>query len=130
MPRTAEDVETTLLGLNRHFEKQAEGLFLVSSGAERPLIAIRVEPPIVLVRVDIGAVPDGADVQNTLFRKLLEFNGADLAHASYALQGNEIVLQAGLELENLDENELAAVLADIDLALGRHVQILREIAGP
>jgi len=26
MPRTAEDVETTLLGLNRQFETQAEGL--------------------------------------------------------------------------------------------------------
>jgi hypothetical protein len=128
MPRTADDIETILHGLNRQFEKQSDDLFLVSSGADRPFIAIRVESPIVLVRVDIGAVPAAAPAQNTLFRKLLEFNGADLAHASYALQGNEIVLQAGLELENLDNNELAAVLADIDLALARHVQILREIA--
>ena len=49
-------------------------------------------------------------------------------HASYCLEGDEIVLSAGLELENLDENELAAVLSDIDLALVRHVPALRELA--
>ena len=130
MPRTADDVETILLGLNRHFEKQAEGLFLVSSGSEGPLIAIRVEPPIVLVRVDIGAVPTDEKAQNAMFRKLLELNGSDLAHACYAVNRDEIALQSALELENLDKNELAAVLADIDLALARHIQPLRELAKP
>ncbi len=41
-----------------------------------------------------------------------------------------MVLTGALELENLDLNELEAVLSDIDLALARHVPTLHELAGP
>lgn len=128
MPRNAEDVENFLYGLNRTFDREENGMFIVSTGVDLPPVAIRVADPIVLVRVDIGKTPDGHERQAKLFRRLLEYNGGDLMHASYCLEGDEIVLSAGLELENLDENELAAVLSDIDLALVRHVPALRELA--
>jgi hypothetical protein len=38
-----------------------------------------------------------------------------------------MVLAAALELEHLDLNELEAVLADIDVALGEHVPVLRSM---
>ena len=56
MSRTAEDVETYLLQLDRRFELD-NGTFLLSSGPSVPPIAIRVAPPIVAVRVLIGATP-------------------------------------------------------------------------
>lgn len=127
MPRNAEDVENFLYRLNRNFEGE-NGMFLVSSGSEGPPIAVRVVEPIVVVRVDIGKIPADQGKQLELMRKLLEYNGTDLVHAAYALEGDEMVLSAGLELESLDENELAAVLSDIDLALARHVATLRELA--
>ena len=44
---------------------------------------------------------------------------------AYALEGDRIVLGAALELENLDLNELEAVLEGVDLALVEHVPVLR-----
>jgi CesT_Tir_1 len=127
MPRTADDVETYLYRLNRTFEKGEGGLFMVSSGSEGPPIVVYVDDPIVVVRVDIGKVPKDEKMQLALFRQLLEFNGKGLVQASYALEGDNISLSAGLQLENIDMNEMAAVLADIDLALALHLSTLREL---
>jgi hypothetical protein len=130
MPRTVEDVEQFLIRLNRTFDRDEEsGMFLVSSGAERPPIAISVDDPIVVLRVDIGPLPKDQATQNDVFRRMLELNASDLVHASYGLEGDEIVLTAGMPLENLDDNELAAVLSDLDMALVRHVGELRKLAG-
>ena len=123
MPRTLEDVENYLLQLDRRFENQG-GTFLVSGGEGSPPIAIRVDPPIVAVRVFIGAVPEDAEHKARLFQRLLQFNASDLMHVSYGLDGNSIVLSAALALENLDLNEIEATLSDVDLALARHVPVL------
>lgn len=127
MPRTSDDVENYLLELDRRFENDA-GTFVVTSGADRPPIAVRVAPPIVAIRVDIGAEPKDTDHQAKLFRRLLQFNADDLMHASYGIENSTILLSAALPLDNLDINELEAVLSDIDLALARHVPELHEIA--
>jgi len=128
MPRTVEDVEEFLIRLNRHFDHD-DGMFIVSTGVDSPPIAISVDDPIVVLRVDIGKTPEDPSAQNDVFRRMLELNTADLVHASYGVAGDEIVLTAGLPLENLDVNELAAVLSDIDMALVSHVGELRKLAG-
>jgi len=89
---------------------------------------IRVAPPIVAIRVDIGPEPPDLDHRAKLFRRLLQFNADDLMHASYGIEGTTVVLSAALPLDNLDKNELEAALSDIDLALARHVPELHEIA--
>ncbi len=128
MPQNVDDVENILYRLNRNFESGGAGTFLVSSGTEGPTIAVHVNDPIVVVRVAIGPVPSDEQRQLALFRQLLEYNAEGLVHSAYALEGSEMVLTSGLALENIDANELAAVLSDIDLALARHVKKLREIA--
>jgi hypothetical protein len=126
MPRTAEDVENYLLQLDRRFVNDGGTLWLESVGTT---VAVRVSPPIVAFRVQIGSVPTDEAMRATLFRKLLEYNASDLMHISYGLDRDTIVLSGALELENLDINELEAVLSDIDLALARHVPTLRQAAG-
>ena len=126
MPKTAEDVENYLLQLDRRYENDA-GTLLVSSESDGPPIAIRVAPPIVAVRVSIGPVPEDAMHQVWFFRRLLEYNATDLMHASYALDQNGVILTAALELENLDKNELEVMLNDMDLALARHVLVLKDV---
>ena len=126
MPRNAEDVETFLYRLNRNFERSEESLFLVASGDDGPPVAVYVNDPIVVVSVDIGPVPKDERRHLMLFRQLLEFN-AKLVHASYALEDGEVTLGSGLALENIDQNEIAAVLSDIDLALALHMSKLREL---
>jgi hypothetical protein len=127
MPRTAEDVETYLLQLDRRFETDS-GTYLITGGAGVPPIALRVVPPIVAVRVSICRLPADEAHQSRLFRRLLEYNATDLMHASYGIEAGMVVLAAALELENLDVNEVEAVLSDIDLALARHIPILHDIA--
>ncbi len=127
MPRTVDDVETFLYRLDRHFERDGDA-FVVSSGVAATPIAVLVHDPVLLIRVDIGKAPKDEKRQLAVFRKLLELNGEDLVHGSYGLEGDEIVLTAGLQLENLDLNEIASALADVDLALARHVQPLRELS--
>lgn len=126
MPRTAEDVENYLLTLDRRFENDG-GTFLIN-GSDGTLIALRVAPPVVAVRVNIGAAPKDDAHRLRLFTKLLQYNATDLMHVAYGVEGDNVVLSAGLELENLDINELEALLSDVDLALARHVPHLREAA--
>jgi hypothetical protein len=127
MPRTAEDVESYLLQLDRRFENDGGTYVFQSAGTT---VAVRVSPPIVAFRVVIGPVPDDEKRQLELFRKLLEYNATDLMHVSYGIDPQArltVVLSGALELENLDMNEVEAMLSDIDLALARHVPSLRHI---
>jgi hypothetical protein len=128
MPRTVEDVENYLLELDRRYE--SDGGTLVISGATHDTpIVMRVSPPIVVLRVKIGDLPRQEAAQTRLFRRLLQYNVSDLFHVSYGIDGDCIVLTGALELENLDRNELEAMLSDIDHALARHVPTLRAAAG-
>ena len=126
--RTVKDVEAYLGRLNRSFKAldTEPGTFLVSSGENYPPVAIRVDPPIVLVRVHIGDVPQGEPT--SLFRKLLQLNSKSLVHSSYGIDEPRIILSAALELENLDFNELEATLDEIDLALAEHVPLLSDLS--
>jgi hypothetical protein len=128
MPRTQEDVENYLLALGRTFET-AGGTLVVNRVSGSTAIAIRVQPPIVEIHAVIGAPPNDVSQKLALFQRLLELNASDLAHAAYALEQNQIVLISSLSLDNLDQNELEAVMADIDMALLRHLAELRELAG-
>jgi hypothetical protein len=131
MPRTAEDVENFLLQLDRRFDVPdvgGGGTFLVYAGGEMPPIAIRVAPPIVAIRVAIGPLPPDPEHQAKLFRRLLEYNATDLMHSAYGIDGQTVVLSAALPLDNLDLNELEAILSDLDLALARHVPTLHDLA--
>jgi hypothetical protein len=126
MPRTAEDVETYLLSLDRRFDRNGSTFLIQATGAIIPLL---VTPPIAALRVTIGMAPKGDAREAPFFRKLLELNASDLMHVSYGLDGDTVVLSGALELENLDMNELEAALSDIDLALARHVPTLHDLAG-
>lgn len=125
--RTEKDVEAYLARMNRAY-KPVEGersTYLVHSSDAMPPIAIRVDPPLVVVRVDIA---DARAANVALLRKLLEYNAEALVHSAYGLEKDHIVLAAALELENLDMNELEAVLDEVDLALAQQVPLLSKLA--
>jgi hypothetical protein len=121
--RTEKDVEAYLLRLNRRFRALEEqpGTFLVEVGEKAPPLVVRVEPPLVVVRVQVGDIDaDGKD-NATLMRKLLELNARQLVHAAYGLDDGHVVLSSALELENLDFNELQATMDEIDMALAQQL---------
>lgn len=128
MVKSHEDLEAYLNRLGRRFERLEDGTYLVALAPNQPPVAVRVEPPVLVVHVRIGEAPAGnLGTEAAVFRRLLELNATDLLHAGYGLDGSDIVLGAALELDNLDLNELEATLADVGMALAKHVPVLREM---
>ena len=125
--RGAKDVEAYLGRANRQYTpvEDQPGTYLVPCGDGMPPIALRVEPPLVVLRVHVGDVPKGDPTE--LFRQLLALNARNQVHASFGLEGERIVLTAALELENLDYNEMEAALDEIDLTLGQQVPSLQKM---
>ncbi|MEO7036766.1 MAG: CesT family type III secretion system chaperone [Polyangiaceae bacterium] len=130
MIQSNQDLEGYLHRLERRFERADDGTYLVSMGADRPLLALRLAAPVLVAQVAIGAAPKEDAAGAALFRKLLVLNATALMHAAYGIEGDSIVLSAALELRNLDLNELEAVLADLDMALANQVPTLRVSSPP
>jgi hypothetical protein len=118
MGRTARDVEAYLLAIGRRYDTAEDGTIIVDPAAEGlPPIYIRAGDPVVFT-ADIGQVPkDDMEKQAGMFRRMLEHNASDLLYCAYGLRGEMIVLSAAQPIENLDLNELQAVISDIELAL-------------
>jgi len=127
MIQSSEDLEGYLARLERPFERLGEGTYVLTMGQGQPLVALRLEPPVLLVNVEIGGVPTGTEASRELFKKLLELNANALMHAAYGLERERVVLSAALSLETLDLSELEAALADVELALSEHVPALHDI---
>ncbi|HEX3772806.1 MAG TPA: CesT family type III secretion system chaperone [Polyangiaceae bacterium] len=127
MIQSNEDLEGYLLRLERRFERAEDGTYLLSMGADRPIVALRVAAPVLVAQVDITAAPENDARGAALFRRLLVLNATALVHAAYGIERERIVLSAALELKNLDLNELEATLADLDLAISNHVPELRAL---
>ncbi|MBX3130493.1 MAG: hypothetical protein KF718_27495 [Polyangiaceae bacterium] len=126
MVKNADDLRGLLIQLDRRFDQADDGTFLVSVGAGQAPVALLIAHPVLVAQVGVGPAPKGdTELAAKVFRQLLEHNAIDLLHASYALEGDDIVLSAALELESLDMNELEAVLADIGMAMSSHVSGLK-----
>lgn len=128
--RSVHDVEAYLGKMNRRYTSVDDqpGTFLVHGTANMPPTALRVDPPIVVLRVHVGDVQGDASANGELFERLLTINAKSLVHASFGLEDRTIVLGSALELENLDYNELAAVLDEIDVTLTAQVPTLAELS--
>jgi hypothetical protein len=128
--RSANDVEAYLGKMNRQYSTVDDqpGTFLVRGGTNMPPTALRVDPPLVVLRVHVGDV-EGNDATNVeLYKKLLTLNAKSLVHTSFGLEDSRIVLVSALELENLDYNELQAALDEIDVTLAQQVPGLAELS--
>lgn len=121
-----EALEAHLARLNRSYELAGEaGVYLVSMGPGQPPCALSISPPVLVAQVHVGPVPPHDDAASAGFmRRLLQLNASGLLHSAFAFEADRIVLTAALELQNLDMNELEAVLADLDMALSEHVPSL------
>ena len=69
--RTEKDVETYLLRLNRRYRplEGGHGTFLVETGTGMPPAAVRIDPPLVVVRVRI-VLSSALELENLDFNEL------------------------------------------------------------
>ncbi len=128
--RTVQDVEAYLGKMHRRYSAVDDqpGTFLVHGGSNMPPTALRVDPPLVVLRVHVGDIEGDAAANGTLYEKLLTLNARNLVHTSFGVESGKIVLSAAMELENLDFNELAATLDEVDVTLAQQVPQLAELS--
>jgi hypothetical protein len=99
------------------------GLWVLTTGDDGPEVVVHYNPPVAVLRVRVMKLPDKAKLLE-LFRHLLELNASDLAHGSYGVAGEDVVLSDALELENLDFNEFQASFDSMTMALASHLSTL------
>jgi Tir chaperone protein (CesT) family len=130
MSASNEDLEGHLTRLNRSFERAEHAeVYLVSMGPGQPACALNISPPVLVAQVRVAEAPRTDDAGSARFlRRLLEINVSGLLHAAFGIESGQIVLTAALEMQNLDTNELEAVLSDLDMALSEHVPALVSLA--
>ena len=127
--RSTKDVEAYLLRMGRRFHEVGEGTWIVR-GEREEAVAVSCAEPLVFCRVGVGPAPaPGTAGREALFERLLTLNASVLVHAAYGLDGQTVVLAAALPLENLDYNELEALLAELDMAATQQLPELRATLG-
>ena len=122
--RSREDIESYLARAEVSYEVLGEdGMWLVHDSSLGENIAIKAAGPLLLFRVKVLELSEVGD-QAALYEELLKLNTTDLVHGSYGISEHAVVLTCTLEIENLDYNELQAVLDDFSLALANHYEKL------
>jgi hypothetical protein len=122
--RSREDIESYLSRAEVQYEVVGEDdMWLVRDSSLGENIAVKIAGSLLLFRVKVLDL-SGVEEEAALFRELLKLNATDLVHGSYGISEGAIVLTCTLEVENLDFNELQAVLDDFSLALANHYEKL------
>jgi hypothetical protein len=121
--KSAEDIESYLLTANLAYETIKPGIWLVQVG-EAGRLAMSIAGPVLAFRLKVMDLPKTG--REELFRKLLELNTTEMVHGAFGLEGEAIVMVDALELENLDFNELQAVIDDMSMAVTKqHATLAR-----
>ena len=124
--KSAEDVESYLLRMGVAHETVNPGIWVVKTDGS-PL-AVSIAGPVVAFRLKVMDLPKGG--REELYRTLLSLNTTEMVHGAFGLEGEAVVIVHALELENLDLNELQAVLDDMSMAVAKHQPNLARLASP
>lgn len=125
---TKDDIESYLNRLSSSgatYTEHEPGFWLVRPSPESDLsVAVHYSPPVLLLRIDVMALPTDKEQLAFLTRRLLELNACDLLHGAYGIQHEEIILTEALELSALDYEEFLASYESMTLALASHLREL------
>lgn len=117
MAKSTEDIQSYLLRMDLPYQEVESGTFLLQNSQGNPLV-VKVLDEMVLFRADVMDIP--AKNKEAFFRTLLELNASEMLYGSYGIEKDSVVILDVLQLENLDYNEFAATVDDIQMALVTH----------
>jgi Tir chaperone family protein CesT len=121
--KTAEDIESYLLKLGVPYEQVKPGIWVLQvPGVDN--FVVSMAGPVVVFRVKVMDLP-GSDREG-LFRALLSLNTSEMVHGAFGLEGDSVVIVHALELENLDLNEIQAVIDDVSMAISKQYPALAQ----
>jgi len=122
--RARDDIESYLARAEVPYEEVGDdGMWLVRDSSLGENIAIQSTDSLLLFRVKVLELREVTD-KAALYEELLNLNASDLVHGAYGISEDAVVLTCTLQMENLDYNELQAVLDDFSLALANHYEKL------
>ena len=78
MIKSSDDLEAQLGRLGRRYERNPDGTFVVSLGANQPPVALVLVPPVLVVQVAVGPAPKDEKTAAKVYKKLLELNASAL----------------------------------------------------
>jgi hypothetical protein len=119
--KTAEDIESYLVKVGLPYEQLKAGIWLLHvPGCEN--FVVSMAGPVVVFRVKMMDLP--VSNREALFRALLTLNTSEMVHGAFGLEGDSVVIVHALELENLDLNEIQAVIDDMTMAISKQYPLL------
>jgi len=125
---TREDIEGFLERISAEgasYREVQPGLWVVKPGGALDFdVVVHFSPPVVVLRVNVMALPKDPKAASELTHRLLEMNASDMVHGAYGIEQKAVVITEALELEHLDFEEFLAAYESIAIALASH---LREI---
>jgi len=124
--KTVDDVESYLLKCGLPYEQVKPGLWIVQL-EQGESMAVSIAGPVLVFRAKVMDAP--ATDREALFRTLLSLNTTEMVHGAFGLEGDSVVMVDALELENLDGNELQAVIDEFSMAFTKHYPTLARWAG-
>lgn len=125
---TREDLESHLIRLGVDLDEVEDGMWVLRP-ADGPAVVVQASPPVVVLRLKVLTLPEGADDLRRLelYRRLLELNATDIVHGSYGIEEDDVVLSDALELESLDFGELRRSYESMIFAATSHLPKLAEL---
>ena len=124
--KSAEDVESYLLRIGVAHETVRPGFWLVKT--DGPPLAVSLAGPVLAFRLKVMDLPKTG--REELYRTLLSLNTTEMVHGAFGLEAEAVVIVHALELENLDLNEMQAVIDDMSMAVAKHQPSLAHFANP
>jgi len=119
--KTREDIESYLLKIGVGYEDLGGDIWrLHFNGIENLVVSLAGH--IVVFRLKMMELP--STKREDLFETLLRLNTTELFHCAFGIEGNAIVLDSALELENMDLNEFQAVIDDMGMAVSKLYPVL------
>ena len=125
--KSAEDIESYLLKSSVPYEQVKPGIWILRLEGAQGLV-ISMAGPVVAFRLKVMDLPP-AD-RESLYRTLLSLNTTEMIHGAFGLEGDSVVMVDALELENLDDNEMQAVIDEFSMALTKHYPALSRWSTP
>lgn len=126
MSTSADTIESLLFRSGASFDQVDPTTWILNlDNRHHSRVVIKVEDPIVLFSLPLGAIDEAVENRELLYRTLLELN-ADFMHNAYAIEGARLMLSGALQAENLDANEFQAIIDDLTMTLDNHLEKLSD----
>lgn len=126
--RSSEEIDRYLYDLGLPCSQVDDDMWVLSDAAGHleNIVVYRTEK-VLNFRVKVTEIPPTTSM--AFYRELLHLNASEMVHGAYGIEKDSVVLVGALEVENLDLNEIQAMIDAFTLAVSAHHDRLEQLLG-